>query len=150
ADAPPVFEGIPVSATPVTIGLIVANILAFAAVTLALGTTTQTWALARAGAHYGAAVDAGEWWRLVSCAFLHVGALHLGVNMFGLWQLGRMIGPAVGSLRTGAIYAVAGIGGSLATHFFGRVGLSAGASGIVFGVLGATIVELWLRRSGRQ
>jgi membrane associated rhomboid family serine protease len=146
ADAPPVLEGLRPGATPVTWVLIAANLGVQALVVALLHSTTDSWSLARAGANFAPAVAAGEWWRLVACTLLHVGGLHIGVNMFGLWRLGTVVEQIVGPLRFAAIYVLAAIAGSLATYHFGNPGLSAGASGAVFGVLGAAIVELWLRR----
>ena len=110
--------------------------------------TTDAWVVARVGANYEPAVNAGEWWRLVACAFLHAGVLHIGVNMLGVWNIGRIVEQMVGPLRFGAIYAVAAIGGSLASHYFSHT-LSVGASGGVMGIVGAAIIELILRRGRR-
>ena len=146
ADAPPILEGLHISATPVTLAIIAANIAVFAVVAIVFGTSTDAFVLARAGANLRVAVASGEWWRLISCTFLHAGALHIAVNMFSLFSLGRVVEQIVGSLRFGAIYALAAVGGSLASYWF-SAGLSVGASGAVFGILGAAIVEVALRRS---
>ena len=149
ADAPPILEGLRPGVTPVTWIAIAANVAVFAVVSVLFGTTTESFVLARAGANYGPAVNAGEWWRLVACTFLHAGGLHIAANMFGIWSIGRIVEQMVGSLRFGAIYAVAAIGGSLASHFFGGHGVSAGASGALFGILGAAIVEVAMRRGAK-
>lgn len=128
--------------TRATIALMVANVLVHALVTWQLGSTEDPWVMARAGANLKAAVLAGEPWRLLTATFLHVGILHLGLNLLGLWVLGRFVEPAFGWLRFTAVYALAAIGGSLASLLLGPPGMSAGASGAVFGVLGAAMAEL--------
>jgi rhomboid protease GluP len=122
---------------PVTWAIAAANIGWFAWMA-SHGSTTDAEVLVRFGALDPARVRAGEWWRLVSAAFVHVGPLHLGMNMvFGIpWcrQLERALRPR----RFAALYlasAVAGTAASLAGHGV----LSAGASGAIFGVIGATL-----------
>lgn len=91
------------------------------------------------GSLYPAAVlQDGQWWRIVTGAFLHASLLHIGVNMLSLWFLGRFIEYAVGPWRVLVIYAV-----SLVASGLGVVYLSApltptvGASGAIFGLFGA-------------
>jgi rhomboid protease GluP len=127
--------------TRATYALIAANVAAHLVVTLVLGSTQDPWVLARAGANLKAVV-AEEPWRLLASAFLHVGGLHLAVNMLSLWSLGRFVEPAFGALRFTVVYFVAALAGSLASVVFGGPGMSAGASGAVFGLLGAAIAEL--------
>jgi len=93
----------------------------------------------------GGAVAAGEWWRLVTSGFLHFGLLHLGFNMFILLQLGTMLEPALGRVRLGALYVAALLGGSLGVMLLQPDGLTAGASGAVFGLMGAAIVGMKAR-----
>jgi membrane associated rhomboid family serine protease len=132
--------------TAATVGLMIANVCVHVLVTWRLGSTEDPWVLARAGANLKAAILAGEPWRLLTSTFLHVGALHLALNLLGLWSLGRFIEPAFGWVRFTAVYALAGLGGSLASLLLGPPGMSAGASGAVFGILGAAIAELALVR----
>ena len=137
------------SRTPyVTMALIAVNVAAALLMRLALGagSSEEAGALALAGANVRAEVADGALWRLIVNTFLHVGPLHLFLNMYMLWQLGRLEEPLFGRARFLAIYVLAGVGGSVASHFFGTAGLSAGASGAVFGVLGALLVELLVRR----
>ncbi|MFH0902022.1 MAG: rhomboid family intramembrane serine protease [Pseudomonadota bacterium] len=135
---------------PVTLSLIAANALVAFVVTLALGTTESPGVLADAGANVREAVRTGEWWRLCASTFLHVGTLHLLVNMYALWALGRLAEQLLGSLRFFAVYCLAGIGGSVASFLFGSGSISAGASGAVFGLLGAAIAELASRRDSHS
>jgi membrane associated rhomboid family serine protease len=100
------------------------------------------------GVLYRSAISEGhQYWRLVSAGFLHENLLHLGFNMYLLYLLGRMLEPAIGSARFAAIYFTALLAGSfgalLATSAF-----SLGASGAIFGLMGAAVVELRARRMG--
>jgi len=101
------------------------------------------------GANYGPATLRGEWWRLVTSAFVHGGLLHLGFNMYVLWDLGRVVERIFGSLGYALVYLVAGIGGSFASVVRDPHVASVGASGAVFGVAGAFLAFL-LRNRGRM
>jgi membrane associated rhomboid family serine protease len=105
--------------------------------------------LLRWGADSARAVAAGQWWRLVTSLFLHLGLLHLAVNGWALYQLGTLFEIWLGSLRLAVVFFTAGIAGSLASLAFTLAhtnGISAGASGAIFGILGALITFLALRR----
>lgn len=93
-------------------------------------------------AMWGPLVDAGELWRLVSSTFLHYGVTHLAVNMLSLYLIGAGIEHYLGRWKYLAVYLVAGIGGSLAVYLFTPMAVAAGASGSVFGLLGAAGVIL--------
>lgn len=95
---------------------------------------------------YGPAVAAGDWWRLVTSGFVHSGLLHAGFNCFLLYQLGELLEPSLGRLRFAALYAVALAGGSFGVLLLDPGALTVGASGAVFGVLGASVLAL--RRRG--
>jgi membrane associated rhomboid family serine protease len=83
-------------------------------------------------------IAAGEFYRLVTADFLHYGLLHLGLNMYALWLLGRECERLLGRWRFLALYLLAGIGGSVAVYCFGpQTALTAGASSSIFGLLGA-------------
>ena len=81
----------------------------------------------------------GDLWRLVTNGFVHRDIFHLGLNMLALWILGTMLEPALGRLRFGLIYFVALLCGSLGVLLF-SADESAGASGAVFGLMGAAVV----------
>ena len=86
-----------------------------------------------------------EYWRLLSNGFLHANLLHIAFNMYLLYVLGNLLEPALGSLRFGAIYFTALLGGSFGA-LVATPNPSLGASGAVFGLMGAAAVELRARR----
>ncbi|HEX6967654.1 MAG TPA: rhomboid family intramembrane serine protease [Micromonosporaceae bacterium] len=90
----------------------------------------------------------GESYRLLTSMFLHYGLLHLLVNMWALWIIGRTLEAALGPIRFLALYLVAGLGGSVAVYYFQPTNLTAGASGAIFGLFAALFVIL--RRLGRD
>jgi membrane associated rhomboid family serine protease len=88
-------------------------------------------------------VHAGEWWRVISSGFLHIGPIHLVVNMLALWMLGRDLEVVLGRGRFLALYLVSLLGGSAAVMlFYAPDEQVAGASGAVFGLMGALVVVL--------
>lgn len=91
----------------------------------------------------------GEWWRLFTPVLVHAGALHLAMNMFVLYIYGQNAEEAFGSIRFVAVYIVSGLTGSAFSYAFGSGNSSVGASGAVFGVVGALIVYLYNRRSSQ-
>lgn len=85
----------------------------------------------------------GEWWRVLTSGFLHVGPLHLAFNMLALWIIGRDVETVLGRGRFLAVYLVSLLGGSAAVMLFQPPEASvAGASGAVFGLMGALAVVL--------
>jgi membrane associated rhomboid family serine protease len=83
----------------------------------------------------------GEYWRLISAAFLHGGVVHLLLNMYALYLFGPPVEAALGRVRFAALYATALLGGSALSYAFASPGTpSLGASGAVFGLLGAFLV----------
>jgi rhomboid protease GluP len=90
------------------------------------------------GANYRPLVMQGEWWRLMSCMFLHANLMHIGANMYSLWALGRMLEALVGWKSTFLVYMVTGVLASLTSvvyHTDAVIGI--GASGAIFGLFGA-------------
>jgi membrane associated rhomboid family serine protease len=84
-------------------------------------------------------VSHGDYWRLVTSGFLHFGLFHIAFNMYALYWLGRMIEPALGHVRFGAIYFTSMLTGSFGALLVTPDGLTAGASGAIFGLLGAAV-----------
>ncbi|MFI7574320.1 rhomboid family intramembrane serine protease [Micromonospora sp. NPDC049497] len=91
----------------------------------------------------------GQWYRLVTAMFLHYGVLHLLLNMWGLWLLGRALEAQLGPLRFAALYLVSGFGGNVAAYLLTEQNRpTAGASTAIFGLFAAVIVIE--RRMGRD
>ncbi len=82
-------------------------------------------------------VAQGQWYRVVTSGFLHSGWIHLGFNMYALWILGGMLERSVGRLRFGAIYLTSLLAGALGVLLLSPDQLTVGASGAVFGMMGA-------------
>ena len=136
---------------PVTAGLIGANVLAFLITVATAGGQIMANYTSPVFADFATApvlVADGQWWRMLTGAFLHYGLTHLAVNMFSLYILGRDLEQYLGSVRYAAIYFLSAIGGSVAVLFFAEPFASvAGASGAIFGLLGATGVALYQRKA---
>jgi membrane associated rhomboid family serine protease len=90
----------------------------------------------------------GEYYRLFTSMFMHYGLLHLALNMWALWVVGRSLEAMFGRLRFLAIYLVCGLGGSVAAYLFQPLGTTAGASGAIFGLFG--VIVFVLRRMQRS
>ncbi len=126
-------------ATTTLIGL---NVTVFIAmVALGVSFTSPTSAdLIKFGADNGLlVVFEHQWWRTLTCVFVHVGVLHLVVNMYSLWQLGRIVERLLGTPLFVAIYLLAGLGGSFASILWNSSSVSAGASGAIFGLFGVIV-----------
>ena len=89
---------------------------------------------------FGPAVADGDYWRLLTSGFLHVELMHIALNMLSLFWLGRMIEPALGHVRFVAIYLVSLLGGALGVMILSPNDPTLGASGAIYGLLGAAIV----------
>jgi membrane associated rhomboid family serine protease len=89
---------------------------------------------------YGPFVSEGEWYRLLTSGFLHASLIHVGFNMLLLFFLGRLLEPALGTVRFLALYFAALLAGSLGVMVLDPNALTLGASGAVFGLAGAIFV----------
>ncbi len=89
---------------------------------------------------FGPYVAEGEWYRLVTSAFLHASLVHIGFNMLILFFLGRLLEPALGPVRFLALYFASLLAGSLGVMLLDPNALTVGASGAIFGLAGATFV----------
>ncbi len=96
------------------------------------------------GANYGPRVFAGQWWRLLTSVFLHIGIIHIALNMWCLWKLGELAESLYGHVTFAAVYLICGLAGSLASVAYHPGTVSAGASGAIFGIAGALISSLKL------
>lgn len=127
----------------VTMTLIALNVLAYLA-QLTSGTDPLS-GLDKIAAQYGMwptgiALD-DQYYRLVTAMFLHGSFLHIGFNMLVLWTLGPQLERILGHLRYTVLYLVAGLGGSVASFWFSSPGIvGVGASGAIFGLMGAYVV----------
>jgi membrane associated rhomboid family serine protease len=92
---------------------------------------------------YGPYVAHGDWWRLVTSMFLHASLLHIGFNMFALWAIGRTVEQYLGSLRYVGLYFVSGLAGSAGALLQAPHVPVLGASGAIFGILGAMLIIEW-------
>lgn len=133
---------------PLTLTLILINILVWVVMS-----ATGGWQSVRAfpfgteslshliqfGAKENGRIEMGEYWRLLSCMFLHVNPLHLGLNSCALFLCGRLVENLYGKGRFLVIYFVAGLGGSIVSYRFSPT-VSAGASAAIYGLLGALFV----------
>jgi len=116
--------------------LLSVNVLVFIAMSFA-GGSTNSEVLIDFGAMYGPYLGAGQPWRLVTAMFIHVGIFHLAFNSIGLWIFGRMAETLFGPSKFVLIYVLAGLCGAVVSYIFNPIAIAAGASGAIFGVLGA-------------
>jgi len=131
------FGGVAISRPYVTLTLIGINVVVFGAEFLAgVDTVASNWGMWPVGV----ALD-NEYYRLFTATFLHENLLHIGFNMLVLWMLGPQLEVLLGHVRFTVLYLVAGLGGSVASFWFSSpnvVGI--GASGAIFGLMGAYVV----------
>ena len=107
---------------------------------ISFGGSESTPTLVRMGAMVPERVWSGEWYRLISCAFLHHGLMHILFNSYVIYALGSSLERLIGTPRFIMTYGLSAIGGSLASLFFMDGSLSVGASGALWGLLGAEAV----------
>ena len=89
---------------------------------------------------FGPAVANGDWWRLITSAFLHASILHIAFNMYFLWFVGSAVEQALGRGRFLLIYFVSALAGSAGALVWTPTRPTVGASGALFGILGAALV----------
>lgn len=127
--------------TPLLVALNVAVFLAMVGTGVSL-MSPSVESLLKWGADYAPRTTAGEWWRLISNTFVHVGLVHIAMNMIGLWQIGGLVERLLGHRAFVLVYLVSGLCGSLASITWHPFVVSAGASGAVFGVYGVLMAYL--------
>lgn len=126
--------------------LIAINVIAFVAgIASGGGIDGRSGPVYDYGVLRGPDVAAGEWWRIVTAGFLHAGPLHILLNMYFLYFLGTLLEPAIGKLRFAIIYFVSLLGGSFGVLLLSPNASAVGASGAVFGLMGAGILVLRAR-----
>ncbi len=101
------------------------------------GGTEDPEVLVDFGAMFGPLIANGEYWRLFTAMFLHSGIAHLAFNGFGLFIFGQLVEKSYGHVWFLTIYVLAGLAGSVASYLLNSVAIGAGASGAIFGVMGA-------------
>jgi len=134
---------------PVTIALIAINALVFAVMVLRgvsvfLSTPQQAIAF---GADFGPLTLNGQWWRLVTSMFVHFGIIHIGLNMWCLWNLGRAAEVLLGRFSYLLAYFASGIFGSIASVYREPLAAGAGASGAIFGMAGVLVTFVYLKKT---
>jgi membrane associated rhomboid family serine protease len=129
-----------------TVAIIALCVLAFLATgNLGAGTSAGGNVLFRDLALDGPDVASGDWWRLATSGFLHAGLLHIGFNMYLLWVLGRMLEPVLGTPRFVALYVTALLWGAFGALLVQPDTFTVGASGAIFGLMGAAAIDLRAR-----
>lgn len=138
----------------VTFGLIAINVVIFiiSAILSKNFFDIDTSVLFKMGAKYNQAIlNNGEYWRLIASTFLHGGIIHLAVNMYSVYYAGAQVHKVFGGKKYIAIYILSGLGASI-TSMIDRTTLSVGASGAIFGLIGAMAAFAYIerRRIGKQ
>ncbi len=143
------------TSTPqVTVALIAINVLVFLAGGGGGGTFAEKGELLGSGLQRAAnaqsieylGVAYGQWWRIVTGGFLHANFLHIAFNMYLLYLLGQMLEPALGHVKFALVYFVSLLVGSLLVLIVAPHSPTLGASGAVFGLMGAAAVEMRARQ----
>jgi len=136
--------GLATGAAPITYTLIAVNVAIYlitaeqgAGLDSPGGSLLSRWIL------FGPNVAHGDWWRLITAAFLHGGIYHLGGNMLSLFFIGRAVEQYLGTARYLGLYLVAGLAGSAGALLQAPLVPTLGASGAVFGILGAMLILEW-------
>lgn len=131
----------------VTRVIVVANLAVFALMAFGTGElfspdaeTLRAW-----GSNCGPLTLDDQWWRVLTSMFVHVGIIHVGFNMWILWDIGHLVERLVGNIGFLVLYVVSGVFGSVASVYWNPHVNSAGASGAVFGVFGALMGFILLR-----
>lgn len=138
---------------PVTWAIVAVNVVLWLGLTVTGGSENSS-NLLRWGAKFGPGILDGEWWRLIAPIFLHAGLFHLITNTFGLIIFGGTVETTLGRVSYAGVYLLSGVLGNVASLWWGP-SLGVGASGAVFGIIGAFGAYLLLNREhlgpiGRQ
>lgn len=128
---------LPISKPRAIFALLAINVIMYGISQLLSSQIGWNAALFVLGAKQNDAIDAGQWWRLLTPMVLHGNLTHLLFNSWALYALGTEAERMYGTLRFLAIYLLSGLAGSIASYVFNPDVLSVGASGAIFGLLGA-------------
>ena len=131
------------SAAPVTYALIAINVLVFVAGELDPSLGQRMFV---DGSHFPPLVASGEWWRALTAIFLHGGLTHVLFNMWALYVFGPSLEHRFGSMSYASLYLACGIGGSALYQAIGRSAPAVGASGAIFGLMGALLATVYQHR----
>lgn len=133
----------------VTLSLVFLNVLIY----VAMGLGGVSWTepsiehAIRWGADFGPFTLNGQWWRLFTSTFVHFGIIHIAFNMWCLWDLGRALELYMGRRAFAVTYLLSGLMASLTSVAWNPWRVSAGASGAIFGVAGAFVSYLYLKKT---
>ncbi len=94
------------------------------------------------GANFRPSTTAGEWWRLLTACFVHIGIFHLALNLYALLYIGLLLEPLIGGLRIAVAYVITGLLASITSLWWHELVITAGASGAIFGLYGVFIALL--------
>lgn len=136
-------------ATPILIDL---NILVFI-VMIASGVgimSPSTLSLLKWGADFGPLTLTGDWWRAVTCNFIHIGAFHLLMNMYAFMYIGLLLEDLIGSRRMFMSYLLTGLCSAVFSLYMHGETISAGASGAIFGLYGIFLAFLFFHRIAKE
>lgn len=100
----------------------------------------DSYTLINFGAKVNVLINNGQPWRLITCAFLHGGLAHIAFNMYALKIIGSEVEYVYGKIKYLAMYLISALGGSIFSYLFNANSISVGASGAIFGLLGAMII----------
>jgi membrane associated rhomboid family serine protease len=129
---------------PVTKALIGINVLVYLITAVqGAGLNSPGGSLFDKAALYGPLVAHGDWWRLFTAAFLHANIIHIAFNMFALWVIGGPVETYLGRSRFLGLYLVSGLAGSAGALIQAPTAVTVGASGAIFGILGALLIIEW-------
>ncbi len=131
------------SGSPLTYVLIAVSVLIFAAGELNPELGRRMFF---DGAHLPALVSTGEWWRAFTAIFLHGGITHVLFNMWALYVFGPALEHRFGSVSFVSLYVACGLGGSAVYQVVGRDAFAVGASGAIFGLMGALVASAYRQR----
>jgi membrane associated rhomboid family serine protease/predicted negative regulator of RcsB-dependent stress response len=133
----------------VTRAIIAVNVLVYVAMGLSGVSWTDPSVLQaiRWGANFGPLTLSGQWWRLFTCMFVHFGFFHIALNMWCLRNLAIALEPMMGRLAFGVTYLFSGLAASAVSTAWNPWRASAGASGAIFGIAGAFVSYLVLKKA---